>query len=166
MAPALSWPSIRSWCSLCAGSGATPLCRPSDALLELLHDAEEGFLGFDCISSEGRAGPFLPCCFVSPDGCGFGTVRAARLVAGSARRPQAGRLGGGRFRRPCIALAGQLMKSVMSWASCIRCLMSIRWLKSTVVGRGSRGRLTLRPSGSWMRWSRCAAVHGQIEAQA
>lgn len=27
----------------------TPL-TPSDALLELLHDAEEGFLGFDCIS--------------------------------------------------------------------------------------------------------------------
>lgn len=27
----------------------TPL-SPSDALLELLHDAEEGFLGFDCIS--------------------------------------------------------------------------------------------------------------------
>jgi hypothetical protein len=32
----------RQWCD-------TPL-PASDALLELLHDAEEGFLGFDCIS--------------------------------------------------------------------------------------------------------------------
>ena len=42
----------------------------------------------------------------------------------------------------------QLMKSAMSWGLCIPSSMSIRWLTSTIAGRGSRGRLMLRPNGS------------------
>ena len=127
---------------------------PAEQRRELLHDAEEGLLGFDCISPLkpflGRASPRCPPGSPPPSRC------AMPCRPGPPRRNACTRPATSRSPRPrrCMSRAGPGRRCGERSASAPGCWRRTRCCRGMAGKPGAPGRPTARPSASWRRSGR------------